>query len=309
MQETRIPSAPTGDGTTFSEKQGWALAGVLGILVALIAFGLIALGAALIAMEIIHWGWSVAIIIPSAVFLVPIGVTAHYLVQPNQSLVITLFGRYRGTINEPGWYWTPNPFTKIESKLISKRVHNFTTATTKVNDAEGNPIEIAAVVVWRVVDTARAVFQVSDYQDFVEVQSETAIRSLGTQYPYDDFEGHSTSLRANPDEVAHTLHQEVSKRLSIAGVEVVEARLTHLAYATEIAEAMLRRQQASAIISARSRIVQGAVGMVKMALEELSEQGIVDLDEERKATMVSNLLVVLTSDQSTTPVVNAGSIY
>jgi hypothetical protein len=153
------------------------------------------------------------------------------------------------------------------------------------------------------------VFEVSDYEDFVQVQSETAIRHLGTQYPYDDFEGGATSLRTNPDEVAGTLHQELSKRLAIAGVEVVETRLTHLAYATEIAEAMLRRQQASAVIAARSMIVQGAVGMVKEALQELSEQGIVDLDEERKATMVSNLLVVLTSDQSTTPVVNAGSLY
>lgn len=306
MQES-MGSAVAG-GATFAESRGWALPGIFGVLTTAVAVGLIALGAVLIATESLFWISGVPIILP-AVCLLPVGIVGHYLVQPNQALVITLFGRYRGSVNEPGWHWTPNPFTKLESKTISKRVHNFTTPTTKVNDAEGNPIEIAAVVVWRVTDTARAVFEVSDYEDFVQVQSETAIRSLGTQYPYDDFEGHSTSLRANPDEVAQTLHRELAERLAIAGVEVVEARLTHLAYATEIAEAMLRRQQASAIIAARSRIVQGAVGMVKMALEELSDQGIVELDEERKATMVSNLLVVLTSDQSTTPVVNAGSLY
>lgn len=307
MQESM--ASPTTERATFDELSGWALPGILGIVTAVVGAGLIAASATLIATESMFWAWGVVIIVPAAVFLVPIGAVGHYLVQPNESLVITLFGRYRGTVNESGWHWTPNPFTKIESKIVSKRVHNFTTPTTKVNDAEGNPIEIAAVVVWRVIDTARAVFEVNDYEDFVQVQSETAIRSLGTRYPYDDYEGHTTSLRANPDEVAQTLHQEVSKRLSIAGVKVVEARLTHLAYATEIAEAMLRRQQATAIIAARAKIVQGAVGMVKMALEQLSDQGIVELDEERKATMVSNLLVVLTSDQSTTPVVNAGSIY
>lgn len=307
MQETTASFSPT--PSKFTETNGRTLPGVIGILVVVVAAGIIAAAAILIAVEKSLWPVGVVLIVPTAIFLIPIGAVGHYLIQPNQALVITLFGRYRGTVNEPGWHWTWNPFTKLESKIISKRVHNFTTPTTKVNDAEGNPIEIAAVVVWKVIDAARAVFEVSDYEDFVQVQSETAIRSLGTQYPYDDYEGHTTSLRANPDEVAQTLHQEVAKRLSIAGVEVVEARLTHLAYATEIAEAMLRRQQATAIIAARAKIVQGAVGMVKLALEELSDQGIVELDEERKATMVSNLLVVLTSDQSTTPVVNAGSIY
>ncbi|MDG2028155.1 MAG: SPFH domain-containing protein [Acidimicrobiales bacterium] len=250
-----------------------------------------------------------AIAIVAFALLVAAWMPGHYLVQPNRALVLILFGRYIGTIDQPGWYWTPNPFTKLESRKLSKRVHNFQTPVSKINDAEGNPIEIAAVVVWRVVDTARATFEVDDYDDYVVVQSETAIRHLGTQYPYDDFDGDSVSLRADPDTVAATLHEELQDRLDDAGVEVVETRLTHLAYATEIAEAMLRRQQASAVVAARRKIVEGAVGMVQDALELLSEHDIVELDEERKATMVSNLLVVLTSEQQTTPVVNAGSIY
>ena len=233
----------------------------------------------------------------------------HYVIQPNTALVLVLFGKYRGTISEPGWYWTANPFTKAESRKISQRVHNFQTAVSKINDAEGNPIEIAAVVVWRVVDTAKAIFDVDDYEDYVVVQSETAIRHLGTQYPYDDFEGNRTSLRADPDTVAATLHTELQHRLLAAGVEVVETRLTHLAYATEIAESMLRRQQAAAVVAARRTIVEGAVGMVEDALELLSEREVVVLDEERKAAMVSNLLVVLTSENQTTPVVNTGSLY
>ena len=193
-------------------------------------------------------------------------IPGHYLVQPNQDLVLILLGRYKGTVSEPGWHWT-NPFTRLESRTISTRVHNFTTNVSKVNDAEGNPIEIAAVVVWRVVDSTRAVFEVDDFEDFVFVQSETAIRHLGMQYPYDDFQGDRISLRANPEEVAATLHAEVTERLDAAGVEVVETRLSHLAYATEIAEAMLRRQQAAAVVSARRTIVEGAVGMVEDALE------------------------------------------
>ncbi len=235
-------------------------------------------------------------------------IPGHYLVQPNQDLVLILFGRYRGTVSEPGWHWT-NPFTKLESRKISTRVHNFTTSVSKVNDAEGNPIEIAAVVVWRVVDSTRAVFEVDDFEDFVFVQSETAIRHLGMQYPYDDFQGDRVSLRANPEEVAATLHAEVTERLDAAGVDVVETRLSHLAYATEIAEAMLRRQQAEAVVAARRTIVDGAVGMVEDALEMLNERDVVELDEERKASMVSNLLVVLTSENQTTPVVNTGSLY
>jgi len=248
------------------------------------------------------------ILIVASSLTIPLTMLGHFMVQPNQAKVLILFGRYIGTIDRPGWFWA-NPFTTFWSRKISLRVHNFTTAVTKINDAEGNPIEIAAVVVWKVIDTAKAIFEVDDYDDFVVVQSETAIRHLGTQYPYDDFQGDRISLRANPDEVAASLHLELQKRLDSAGVEVVETRLTHLAYATEIAEAMLRRQQASAIVAARRTIVEGAVGMVEEALDLLGERQIVELDEERKAAMVSNLLVVLTSEQQTTPIVNAGTLY
>jgi len=291
-----------------AEHDGRALPGFVGVLVALAAvalwlfsFVLFEQGGGAIAAGIV-----VQVVCPLLVISCFFG---QYLVQPNQTLVIILFGRYRGTLSRPGWWWTPNPFTRLESRKVSMRIHNFTTPTSKVNDAKGNPIEIAAVVVWQVDDSARAVFEVDDYLDFVEVQSETAIRHLGTQYPHDDLEGDRLSLRANPDEVAHTLHVELERRLAIAGIRVNEARLTHLAYATEIAEAMLRRQQAVAIVAARRKIVEGAVGMVQDALGQIEQQGIAQLDEERKATMISNLLVVLTSEHATTPVVNVGSLY
>ncbi len=276
--------------------------GVLGVLVALAGLALMAAG--IVGVAAVAWPF---------VFLVPVGgilfvlaVPGQYLVQPNEALVLILFGRYRGTVERPGWHLA-NPFTRMESRKISLRVHNFTTSVSKVNDAEGNPIEISAVVVWRVVDTAAAVFEVDDFEDFVYVQSETAIRHLGTQYPYDDFEGDRVSLRSDPDIVGATLHQEVQERLERAGVEVIETRLNHLAYATEIAEAMLRRQQAAAVVAARRTIVEGAVGMVEDALELLAQRSVVELDEQAKASMVANLLVVLTSEQQTTPVVNTGA--
>ena len=287
------------------EKAGSALPGATGIFALLGTVVLFVIGVALTAT--VSPGFVPLVIVAALLFTAFL--PAHYLVQPNTALVLILFGRYKGTITEPGWYWTANPFTKLESRKISRRVHNFTTQVSKINDAEGNPIEIAAVVVWRVVDTARAVFDVDDYEDYVVVQSETAIRHLGTQYPYDDFEGDQISLRAHPDVVAGSLHEELQKRLGDAGIEVVETRLTHLAYATEIAEAMLRRQQAAAVVAARRTIVEGAVGMVEDALELLADNQIVELDEERKAQMVSNLLVVLTSEQQTTPIVNTGSLY
>ena len=291
--------------SSIAETPGQAQAGITGILAALtMAAGAIASIVLLISVSPV---FAITLVLCGTLgfaWLIP-----HYLVQPNEALVLILFGRYRGTITEPGWYWTINPFTKAESRMLSQRVHNFQTATSKINDAEGNPIEIAAVVVWRVVDTAKAVFDVDDYDDYVVVQSETAIRHLGTQYPYDDFQGDRTSLRGDPDTVAASLHEELQQRLDDAGIEVVETRLTHLAYATEIAEAMLRRQQAAAVVAARRTIVEGAVGMVEDALEMLNERDVVDLDEERKAAMVSNLLVVLTSENQTTPIVNAGSIY
>ena len=302
---TPVPHTVPDLGSTIAEKPGNAQPGIVGVGAFLAMVALVITSVALIATVSAVFVVTLVIGAVLAVAFLP----AHYLVQPNEALVLILFGRYRGTITEPGWYWTANPFTKAESRKVSQRVHNFQTPVSKINDAEGNPIEIAAVVVWRVTDTAKAVFDVDDYDDYVVVQSETAIRHLGTQYPYDDFQGDRTSLRADPDIVAASLHEELQQRLDDAGIDVVEARLTHLAYATEIAEAMLRRQQAAAVVAARRTIVEGAVGMVEDALEMLNERDVVELDEERKATMVSNLLVVLTSENQTTPVVNTGSIY
>ena len=232
--------------------------------------------------------------------------TGLFMVEPNQGRVLTLFGAYRGSERRSGLRWA-NPF--MTKRAISLRVRNFETAHLKVNDADGNPIEIAAVVVWRVVDTFDAVFQVDNYEDFVHVQSESALRNLATQYTYDSHGEHEKSLRGNTIEVADQLRKEIHDRLLQAGVDVLEARITHLAYAPEIAQAMLQRQQATAIIAARQKIVEGAVGMVEMALERLSVRKIVELDEERKAAMVSNLLVVLCSDRAVTPVVNTGTLY
>jgi regulator of protease activity HflC (stomatin/prohibitin superfamily) len=229
-----------------------------------------------------------------------------FMVEPNQARVLTLFGAYRGSERRGGLRWA-NPF--MTKRAISLRVRNFETAHLKVNDADGNPVEIAAVVVWRVIDTFDAVFLVDNYEDFVHVQSESALRNLATQYTYDSHAENDKSLRGNTVEVADQLRREIHDRLVQAGVDVQEARITHLAYAPEIAQAMLQRQQATAIIAARQKIVEGAVGMVEMALERLSQKGIVNLDEERKAAMVSNLLVVLCSERAATPVVNAGTLY
>jgi regulator of protease activity HflC (stomatin/prohibitin superfamily) len=229
-----------------------------------------------------------------------------FVVNPNEGRVMQFFGDYVGTVKRPGLRWA-NPF--YTKKRISLRVRNFESARLKVNDNEGNPIEIASVVVWRVVDTAEAVFEVDDYQNFVKVQSEAAVRNLATRYKYDAHEDDQISLRGNTAEVAEHLKKEIQDRLATAGVEVLEARISHLAYAPEIAQAMLQRQQAGAIIAARQRIVEGAVGMVQMALDMLSQREILELDNERKAAMVSNLLVVLCGERSTQPVINAGTIY
>jgi regulator of protease activity HflC (stomatin/prohibitin superfamily) len=229
-----------------------------------------------------------------------------FVVNPNEGRVMQLFGDYVGTVKQPGLRWA-NPF--LTKKRISLRIRNFESARLKVNDNEGNPIEIASVVVWRVVDTAEAVFEVDDYQNFVKVQSESAVRNLATSYKYDAHEEDQMSLRGNTAEVAEHLKKEIQDRLAKAGVEVLEARISHLAYAPEIAQAMLQRQQAGAIIAARQRIVEGAVGMVQMALDMLSQRDILELDNERKAAMVSNLLVVLCGERSTQPVINAGTIY
>ncbi len=229
-----------------------------------------------------------------------------FMVHPNEAKVLQLFGKYAGTVHEPGLRWA-NPF--YSKAAVSTRIRNFECSKLKVNDANGSPIEIAAVVVWKVFDTAEAMFEVDDYAGFVEIQSESALRNLGTSYPYEPHEGETIALRSNPQEIATALAKEIQDRLTQAGVTVIEARISHLAYAPEIANAMLRRQQAGAIIAARKLIVHGAVGMVQLALNELDANNIVSLDEERKAAMVSNLLVVLCSDESAQPVLNTGSLY
>ncbi|MDA8234680.1 MAG: SPFH domain-containing protein [Clostridia bacterium] len=228
------------------------------------------------------------------------------IVQPNQALASIFFGRYMGTLRESG-IWLTVPLTL--RKKISLRVRNFNSVKLKVNDVEGNPIEIAAVVVFKVTDSAKALFDVDDYEKFVEIQSETALRHVATKYPYDTYNEGGYSLRGNADEVAAQLGRELQDRLSVAGVEVMEARLTHLAYATEIASAMLQRQQASAILAARQIIVEGAVGMAQMAIAKLQQENIVELDEERKVAMINNLLVTIVSDRSSQPVINTGSLY
>ncbi|KAF1719667.1 SPFH domain-containing protein [Pseudoxanthomonas wuyuanensis] len=229
-----------------------------------------------------------------------------YKVEPNQSAVLSLFGKYVGTVKDNGLRWN-NPF--YAKKKVSLRVRNFESGRLKVNELDGSPIEIAAVIVWKVVDSAEAVFNVDDYEGFVHIQSEAALRAMATSYPYDQHEDGQISLRSHADEVSLHLKEQLDERLSTAGVDVLEARISHLAYAPEIAQAMLQRQQANAVIAARTRIVAGAVGMVEMALAELQKNGVVQLDEERKAQMVSNLLVVLCGDRSTQPIVNAGSLY
>ena len=228
-----------------------------------------------------------------------------YMVEPNQSAVLSLFGKYVGTVTDSGLRWN-NPF--YVKRKVSLRVRNFESGKLKVNELEGSPIEIAAVIVWKVVDSAEAVFNVDDYESFVTIQSEAALRAMATSYPYDSHED-QVSLRSHPVEISEHLKQQLDERLTTAGVDVIDARISHLAYAPEIAGAMLQRQQANAVIAARTRIVAGAVGMVEMALEELQKNNIVQLDEERKAAMVSNLLVVLCSDRATQPIVNTGSLY
>jgi regulator of protease activity HflC (stomatin/prohibitin superfamily) len=279
------------------EKKGFSING-FGMLLILLLAG------AFIVNQIIVQHISALLFIAIAVV---IGILpGFFMVQPNQAKVMTFFGSYVGTVKANGLRWTI-PF--FSSRTISLRIRNFESSQMKVNDSYGNPIEIATVVVWLVDETAEAVFEVEDYVSFVNIQSESALRNMATSYPYEQHEGDGVALRSHPQEVSEALKIEIQNRLEKAGVKVLEARISHLAYAPEIANAMLQRQQASAIIAARSKIVDGAVGMVEMALSQLSEKSIVDLDEERKAAMVSNLLVVLCGDQNTQPVVNAGSLY
>ena len=229
-----------------------------------------------------------------------------YAVQPNQAAVLSLFGKYVGTVRENGLRWN-NPF--YAKRKVSQRVRNFESGKLKVNELDGSPIEIAAVIVWQVVDSAEAVYNVDDYESFVHIQSESALRTMATSYPYDQHEEGQVALRSHATEISQHLKDELAERLADAGVQVLDARISHLAYAPEIAQAMLQRQQANAIIAARTRIVAGAVGMVEMALAELQKNGVVQLDEERKAQMVSNLLVVLCGERSTQPIVNTGTLY
>ena len=245
----------------------------------------------------------VGVLVIVGAFLCLVGL---YMVEPNQAAVLNLFGKYVGTVKDPGLRWN-NPF--YGKKKVSLRVPNFESGKLKVNELDGSPIEIAAVIVWQVVDSAEAVYNVDDYESFVHIQSESALRAMATSYPYDQHEEGQLALRSHATEVGHHLQKELQERLADAGVTVLDARISHLAYAPEIAQAMLQRQQANAIIAARTRIVAGAVGMVEMALAELQKNGVVHLDEERKAQMVSNLLVVLCSERATQPIVNAGTLY
>jgi regulator of protease activity HflC (stomatin/prohibitin superfamily) len=273
--------------------------------VALVVVGVAALAIALGAGGLASGARIAAGLVAGAGIVIGAG---FVVVQPNESRVLILFGRYVGSLTEPRLWWV-NPFTIFWRQQISLRVHNFQSERIKVNDASGNPIEIAAVVVWRVVDTARAAFDVQDFEQFVRVQSETSLRHLANSYPYDDYTEGARSLRGSTDEIRHTLQAELQTRLETAGIDVLETRLTHLAYAPEIAEVMLRRQQAEAILAARRTMVQGAVGLVHMALAQLADSDLVELDPERKAAMVANLMVVLSGDHSPTPVINTGSLY
>ena len=291
---TPEPVGHLGTRVEIAERPALALSGWWGVLAVIVCV--------LVTNEMLRhapsWAW-----LPIVVGVVL--VMSLVVVAPGQTSVIQFFGSYVGTVRRPGFWWVL-PLTRRRG--VSVRVRNFETNRLKVNDADGNPVEIAAIVVWQVDDTARSTYAVDDYSDFVAVQAESALRHVANTHPY-DADTDATSLRGSTDLVAGELGDELAARVSIAGVEIVEVRISHLAYAQEIAQAMLRRQQANAVVAARSRIVEGAVGMVEMALARLAEREVVDLDEERKASMVSNLLVVLCGDQPPSPVVNAGSLY
>jgi regulator of protease activity HflC (stomatin/prohibitin superfamily) len=289
---------------TKPQMSGWAIL-FSNILFLLIAVAIFIYGIILLKQHNGYGGYVLALGILFLILSILI-FTGLFTVEPNEAVVLVLFGKYMGTEKTTGFRWA-NPF--YTKKKISLRVRNFDSEKLKVNDKKGNPIEISAVVVWKVEDTAEAVFEVDDFLNYVHVQSESAIRHLATSYSYDDTEGEETTLRSSIDEVSEHLQKEIHERVNAAGVIVLEARINHLAYSPEIAHAMLQRQQAEAIIAARQKIVEGAVGMVEMALVRLKDQGVIDLDEERKASMVSNLMVVLCSDRDTQPVINAGSLY
>ena len=295
-QPEATPVGHSGARVEIQERPAWAISGWAGVLVVLAG----------IAASILLAESSTALLAIVPILATVVVLTSLVVVQPGQTKVVRFFGSYVGTVRRSGFWWIL-PLT--DRRNLSIRVRNFETNHLKVNDADGNPVEIASIVVWQVADTSRAVYAVDDYVNFVQVQAESALRHVATIHPYDDPTGEGTSLRGSTDVVAAELAQEVAQRVAIAGVEIVEVRISHLAYASEIAQAMLRRQQANAVVAARSRIVEGAVGMVELALTGLNERGIVELDEERKAAMVSNLLVVLCGDQPASPVVNTGTLY
>ena len=290
------PVGPSGTRVVIQERQAWAINGWLGVLVI----------AACIAATVLLIQHSVKGIAVVPIVVGVVILASLVIVQPGQTRVVRFFGSYVGTVRRTGLSWIL-PLT--DRRSVSIRVRNFETNHLKVNDADGNPVEIASIVVWQVADTSRALYAVDDYLNFVRVQAESALRHVATTHPYDNPADNGLSLRGSTDIVAGELAEEMAQRVAIAGVEIVEVRISHLAYASEIAQAMLRRQQANAVVAARSRIVDGAVGMVEMALARLSERNIVDLDEERKAAMVSNLMVVLCGDQPASPVVNTGTLY
>jgi hypothetical protein len=292
-------TTPVGHGghrVEITERPAWAISGWPGV----------AIVAACIGVCFPLAGSSVSGLIAVPIVVGALIASSLVIVQPGHTKVIRFFGTYAGTIRRTGLWWI---VPLADRRNLSIRVRNFETNRLKVNDADGNPVEIAAIVVWQVADTAEAVYAVDDFVGFVEVQAESALRHVATTRPYDDTSDNGTSLRGSTDVVAGELAQEMAERVAVAGVEIVEVRISHLAYASEIAQAMLRRQQANAVVAARSRIVEGAVGMVDLALARLDERGIVDLDEERKAAMVSNLMVVLCGDQPPSPIVNAGTLY
>ncbi len=276
-----------------------------GFIALFIVIGLFALDGFLLATGIRTEDTTILWLFFPLVFISFLSFGGFMVIQPNESKVLILFGKYTGTVKDSGFWWV-NPFTS--KKHVTLRIRNFNSERLKVNDLHGNPIEIATVIVWRVVDSARAIFDVQNYEQFVAIQSETAIRSMASEYPY-DVDDDKPSLRGTPLEIAENLKNTLQTRLEVAGVEIIESRISHLAYAQEIAQAMLRRQQAQAVIAARAKIVEGAVGMVQMALTALSEQNIVKLDEDKKATMVNNLMVALVSETSTQPVINTGTLY
>jgi regulator of protease activity HflC (stomatin/prohibitin superfamily) len=282
----------------FNPSSGWS-AVVLGVVLALVAIGALATG-------ISGGGPVLVLVFLLALVAALLSFTGLYVVNPNEAKVLQLFGEYVGTVREAGFCWS-NPF--YSKRRVSLRIVSSEVGKLKVNDLDGNPVEIAAIVVWKVTDSAQAVFEVDNYPEYVRVQGESAVRTLASRYPYDAHDDAILSLRGNTQQVAEHLQKELDERVHLAGVKVLEARISHLAYAPEIAQAMLQRQQAGAIIAARQKIVDGAVGMVEMALERLSRNQVVVLDEERKAAMVSNLLVVLCSERNTQPVINAGTIY